>query len=239
MPVMLLLCEGVRDSPDVRVLNRLLGGYCAVEPVGSKYGMDTQVLVRRDVNPATTVMGLKDADFFRDWMTPGDSPDPWSKRVGGGSAVRLGWSWARKEIENYLIDPIVVARALGPKAPPSDVYREALDRAAGEISDYTAARTTLSLCRLKVKQLPNKWGTARGRDRHPLPDALARSSYRKELKRIVRRQTHGTLPETRQVVAEFRRQLRSHERTGIRRAHYLHTYAGKGFQTPTFGTIRP
>ena len=46
MPVTLLLCEGVRDSPDARVLNRLLGGYCMVEPAGSKFGLDTQILVR-------------------------------------------------------------------------------------------------------------------------------------------------------------------------------------------------
>ena len=96
MPVTLLLCEGVRDSPDARVLNRLLGGYCMVEPAGSKFGLDTQILVRRDVNPATTVMALKDADFYRDWLTPGDSPEPWSKRVAGGTEVRLGWSWAQK-----------------------------------------------------------------------------------------------------------------------------------------------
>jgi hypothetical protein len=66
MPVTLLLCEGVSDSPDARALNRLLGGYCTVEPVGSKHAMDIQVLVRREVNPTATVMGLKDADFHRE-----------------------------------------------------------------------------------------------------------------------------------------------------------------------------
>jgi hypothetical protein len=130
MPVTLLLCEGVRDSPDARVLNRLLGGYCTVEPVGSKYAMDTQILVRREVSPAATVMGLKDADFYSEWLRPGDTPEPWSKRVAGGREERLGWSWSRKEIENYLIDPNVVAWALGTKTPPPDVYREILDRAA-------------------------------------------------------------------------------------------------------------
>ena len=238
MPVTLLLCEGVRESPDARVLNRLLGRYCTVEPIGSKYGMDAQILVRRDVSPFTTVMGLKDADFYRDWLRPSDTPDPWSKRVAGGLPVRLGWSWARNEIENYLIDPIVVARALGTKAPLPNVYQETLDRAANEISDYTAARTALSLCRLKVKQLQNKWGTPRGHDRHLFPEALARSSCRKEIKRIVKRQTQGALPEPRQVVAEFRKQLPSHGSTGTRRAHYLHTYAGKDLLVQMDGDLK-
>ena len=143
-----------------------------------------------------------------------------------------------KEIENYLIDPIVVARALGAKAPPSDVYKETLDRAAREISDYTAARRALSLCRLKVKQLQNKWGTPRGHDRHLFPENLARSSCRKELKRIVRRQTHGTLPEPKHVIAEFRKQLPFHGRTGVLRAHYLHTYAGKDLLVQMDGDLK-
>jgi hypothetical protein len=117
MPVSLLLCEGASDSPDVRVLNKLLAGHCMVEPVGSKFGMDTLILVRRDVNPTATVMGLKDGDFYREWTGPSDQPEPWSKRVSGGRTERIGWSWARTEIENYLIDPEVVARTLGPKAP--------------------------------------------------------------------------------------------------------------------------
>ncbi len=152
--------------------------------------------------------------------------------------MRLGWSWARKEIENYLIDPVVVARSLGTKAPPPDVYKEILDRAAKEISDYTAARTALSLSRLKVKQLQNRWGTPRGHDKHLFPETLARSSCRKELVRIVKRQTQGTLPEPRQVVAEFRRQLPAHGRTGIRRAHYLNTYAGKDLLVQMDGDLK-
>ena len=227
MPVTLLLCEGVSDSPDARVLNRLLGGYCTVEPVGSKHVMDTQVLVRRKISPAATVMGLKDADFYREWLGPSDTPTPWLKKVAGGQEERLGWSWARKEIENYLIDPGAVARALGTKAPRPDVYREILDRAARNISDYTAARPALSLCRLTFRQLQNKWGTRRGHDRHLFPENLTRSACRTEIKRIVKRQTQGTLPEPKTVVMEFKKQLPHHAATGLRRARYLHTYAGK------------
>lgn len=194
MPVTLLLCEGVVDSPDVRVLNKLLAGYCTVQPVGSKFGMDTEVLVRRQVSPTATVMGLKDADFRRDWSAPSDKPEPWSKTLAGGRTERVGWSWARKELENYLIDPAVVMRALGPKAPPREKYTEILDRAAAEVSDYTAARTALSLCRLSVKQLPNRWGTPRGSDKHLFPDSLTKSACRTQIKRIVARLSQGALP---------------------------------------------
>ena len=238
MPVTLLLCEGVSDSPDARVLNRLLGGYCTVEPVGSKHVMDTQVLVRRKISPAATVMGLKDADFYREWLGPSDTPTPWLKKVAGGQEERLGWSWARKEIENYLIDPDVVARALGTKAPPPEVYREILDRAAREISDYTAARTALSLCRLTLRQLQNKWGTRRGHDRHLFPKNLTRSACRKEIKRIVKRQMQATLPEPRQVVFEFKKQLPLHGTTGFRRAYYLYTYAGKDLLIQMDGDLK-
>jgi hypothetical protein len=185
------------------------------------------VLARRVVTPTGTVMGLKDADFNRVWNTPADRPEPWTKRLPGARIERIGWSWARKEIENYLIDPEVVARALAPNAPPPDRYQEILDRAARDLSDYTAARVALSLSRLTVKQLPNQWGRRRGRDRYLYPDNLTRSACRRQIKRIVVQQTQGALPGPKQVVAEFRKLLPLHDATGVRRVHYLHTYAGK------------
>jgi hypothetical protein len=238
MPVTVLLCEGARDSPDARVLNKLLAGYCTVQPIGSKFGMDSYILARRDASPTATVMGLKDGDFYREWVAPVDRPEPWSKQRPGGQTDRLGWSWARTEIENYLIDPEVVARALGPKAPPPERYREMLARAAQHLSDYTAARVALSRCRLTVRQLPNRWGKHRGSDRHPFPENLTRSACRRQIKRIVRSQTQGTLPEPRQVVAEFRRLLPLHDTNGIRRTHFLHTYAGKDLLIQMDGDLR-
>ncbi len=99
MPVTLLLCEGVSDSPDVRVLNKLLRTFCRIVPIGSKHAMDTQILLRREVSPRAIVMGLKDADFDRVWNAPADRPELWTKRLLGARIERIGWSWARKEIE--------------------------------------------------------------------------------------------------------------------------------------------
>jgi hypothetical protein len=39
-------------------------------------------------------------------------------------------------------------------------------------------------------------------------------------------------------VVEFRKQLPSHERAGIRRAHYLHTYAGKDLLIQMDGDLK-
>jgi hypothetical protein len=114
VPVTVLLCEGARDSPDVRVLNKLLAGYCTVQPIGSKFAMDSYILARRDASPTATVMGLKDGDFDREWDAPSDRPEPWSRQRPGGRTERIGWSWARTEIENYLIDP---RSSPGPSAP--------------------------------------------------------------------------------------------------------------------------
>src|ERR1700733_1913487 len=108
-----------------------------VQPIGSKFGMDAYILALRDARPTATVMGLKDGDFYREWDSPSDRREPWLKQRPGGRTDRIGWSWARTEIENYLVDPMVVARALGPKVPPPDRYREILDHAARDISDYT------------------------------------------------------------------------------------------------------
>jgi hypothetical protein len=227
MPVTLLLCEGVQGSPDVRVLRALLAGLpTQVDPVGSKYGMDTRIIVTRRISTTATVMGLRDADFDGEWNSPRNVPAIWSKSIDG-QPVQLGWRWARKEIENYLIDPTVVSKALGSKAPPPDKYSEILEQAATELSDYTAARVALSLSRITLKQFPNRWGKPRGGDSYPFPDELSSSSCRKNIKRIVRKQIQGSIPEPDEVVTKFRYLRAAHRPGGIRRQHFLHTYAGK------------
>ncbi len=57
MPVSLLLCEGSASSPDARVLNRILAGLCAIQPLGGKYGMGDRIKARRDVLEQNTVFG--------------------------------------------------------------------------------------------------------------------------------------------------------------------------------------
>jgi hypothetical protein len=227
MSVSNLLCEGEERSPDVILLRVLLAGICAVEPSGSKFGMDTRVLAWRAASPGSTAACLRDADLAGQWPRDKDRPQEWIKSVAGGQSVNLGWSWSRTEIENYLIDPAVVVAALGHRAPDSGQYREILDRAADRLSSYTAARVALSTSRIAVKQLNNQWGTPRGHDKHAFPKSLEKSSCRKHLRRKVRAYAENVIPTEKQVVGRFKALLHEFGENGIRRSNYLHTYSGK------------
>ncbi len=228
MPLSILLCEGVQESPDARVLNKLLSGLCTVEPAGSKHRMVEQILVRRTLNPSSLVMGLRDPDFDRRWTAPSSIPEPWSAPVKGGQVERLGWLWTRKEIENYLIDPVVVGRALGPKAPPLDQYRSILERAADRLSAYTAARVSLTRNRIPFSQIPNRWGRPRGSENYPFPSNLRRNACRRQIRSIVERCLRCVILEPKHVLRDFTTQFQHHcSGMGLWRANYIYTYAGK------------
>ena len=100
----LLLCEGGVNSPDVRVLSKLLGGRCQLRPHGPRYGMGASIIARRDSIGRNEVFGILDGDFVESWQAPIDRPVEWRSSDG----TVFGWRWERKEIENYLIDPTVV-----------------------------------------------------------------------------------------------------------------------------------
>ncbi len=228
MPVDVLLCEGVDHSPDVRVLNKLLAGLCTVEPSGSKHRMEDKILIRRRVSPTSVVMGLRDPDFDRAWTAPSDVPETWSKATGGGPGISLGWRWSRKEIENYLIDPAVVAPALGVRAPPPVQYQQVLDRAADRLSAYTAARVALTRHRIHRRQLPNRWGKPRGSDKYPFPENLKRKECRKRIRWLVALCSSSATLDAAAVLRDFQTQYQQHRpSTGLWRMHFLHTYGGK------------
>ncbi|GDZ92982.1 hypothetical protein PA905_08150 [Planktothrix agardhii CCAP 1459/11A] len=118
MSINILYCEGGNKSPDIRVLTNILSGSCgSIKPAGSKYGLDRQILFIRQQNllPSSVVVAVKDRDFDSDDSLPQNTPRNWSARVNN-QTIQVGWSWERKEIENYLIDPEVVSRALGSNA---------------------------------------------------------------------------------------------------------------------------
>jgi len=190
--------------------------------------MADQVLVRRAASPASIVMGLRDADFDRVWSGPSSAPETWWKPAGGAAGTRLGWRWSRKEIENYLIDPDVVVRALGPRAPASDRYQEILERAADRLSAYTAARVALTRHRIYWKPLPNRWGKPKGADKYPFPDNLRRRECRRRIRWLVRLYAPSAPLDPAAVLREFTTQYQHHRLpTGLWRMHFLHTYGGK------------
>ncbi len=226
MPVNILYCEGGKNSPDIRILLNILSGICTVRPAGSKYGLDRQILFIKQENllPGSIVAALKDRDFDCDESLPLNSPRNWLARVDDQD-MQVGWSWERKEIENYLIDPEVVSHALGSKAPPINDYCSALEESASSISDYTAARISLSLSRQSLLPLKNSWGNVGGQ--HPFPEHLAESDCRIGITEIIRNYKQIQIIQESDVLDLFEQLLPVCRVGGARFQNFLTFFSGK------------
>lgn len=150
MPVALLYCEGSAGSADIRVLKKILRGPTLI-PAGGKHGMGDRILARREVH-GQTVFGLLDGDFIEHLAEPRNVPSRWETK-GDATTVHLGWRWERKEIENYLIDPAIVERTIKAERLTPVHYCEMLERAAGRVAIYEAARTALALSSATVQTI--------------------------------------------------------------------------------------
>lgn len=157
MSLRLLYCEGKSKSLDLEILSALLSGITIdIQPVGSQHILKDRIIGARDAQPNWSIAGIKDRDFDDDNSPPTNNPRNWKDKNTGKN---LGWTWERKEIENYLIDPKVVKPALGSKAPPPDEYEQGLKASAEKMSYYTAARITLSFYLQNRPSPPqNYWG---------------------------------------------------------------------------------
>lgn len=144
MPVSVLLCEGGDNSLDVRLLGQILRGTrVVIEPSGGKDGFTNLIHSRRRSDPR--VCGLSDGDFPRSpktWVAP-SNPVPPAWTVGG---VVLGWHWRRKEVENYTIDPDIVARVFRWTDVQRDDYSQRLSGLLDALAYPTAARMALTAC---------------------------------------------------------------------------------------------
>ncbi len=223
MPVSQLLCEGAANSPDVRVLNKLLAGRLEVRPMGGKYGMGANILARREHRGSHTVFGLLDGDFLRSWEPPHDRPREWR----ASDETMLGWHWERKEIENYLVDPTVVQKSLRLDAELSARYVAALQAARDAIAVYQAARTSLATCRKRFRPLASSFGRERTREKHVFPDALDDRACREGIRSAVAEHRESQFVESDEVLNRFEALLPEFSPGGIRHRDYLHAYAGK------------
>lgn len=172
MPVGQLLCEGADQGPDATLLNALIGSQrVRIKPIGAKYGLGERIVAMRELqNSPITIAAIRDCDF--DFDPPAeDTPGVWYI-APNNQRVWLGWHWARVELENYLVDPMVVARTLGLNADQIARYREGFAVAAATLADYTAARYTLSRSRLRGGLMVNRWGVSAGLKDHVLPPQL-------------------------------------------------------------------
>ena len=225
MSVDVLYCEGGSKSPDARTIRAILIGLtCTVESMGSKYGFGQKVLLSRNARPNSTIAGLRDRDLVRDDSEPTNTPCEW--RIESDK-VWLGWHWERVEIENYLIDPVVVQHALGPRIPDAEAYRAALRASAETIADYTAARIALSISRVRFSPLENSWGTERGADRHKFPDQRGEADCRKAISEVVKQYVQNQIVPESIVLQEFDMLLTSCRPGGKRHKHFITFFSGK------------
>jgi len=219
VPVNVLYCEGNSKSIDIRAIRQIVPKDCKIQPLGGKnYGFEDKIISDRAINPR--LAGLIDRDFDCRDFTPTNTPVEWPYQN-----VQIGWSWERKEIENYLIDPEVVQRALGHKAPPIDGYITALKKSAETISAYTAARTALSCYRFK-----NCWGNKVGKT-HELPPQnerdLGKNKCIDQIKNIVEKNKGERIVKSENVVEKFENLLPSFRPNGFRFENFLTFFAGK------------
>lgn len=229
MPVNILYCEGAERSPDVRLLSKLLSGYCEVRPHGGKHGMKNWVLSVREARKNPNIYALLDRDFTNDWSDPSDEPHVWVENDHDNKKIHLGWRWDRKEIENYLVDPVVVEQALGIQNISIDIekYTEALGKARDELAIYQAARITLSSCRRKFKHLPSGLGKNRGKHKYQYPEDFSEKYCRKELKNRIGDFNKSRAVDWSDAEKLFEKFLAECQTGGCRYENYLYSFAGK------------
>lgn len=101
---------------------------------------------RQDRNKTPGTYYLRDRDF--DFEPPDDTSSPVVDEVDKSSSKGpLGWRWCRHELENYLLEPDLVAGALGLDAAARQQYITALCEGAKTIRHYEAARWAVGMAR--------------------------------------------------------------------------------------------
>ncbi|MUG95796.1 hypothetical protein F7734_26940 [Scytonema sp. UIC 10036] len=216
MPVNVLYCEGNYKSIDIQIIREILPKNCEIRPIGGKQLFVSSILGDRAINP--NLAGLLDRDFDCQNMTLKRSPCP----IFTSNNIQVGWSWERKEIENYLLDPEVVQRALERKAPPINEYQSALMEAAKSISNYTAARTALSCYGFK-----NFWGEKVSNTSHCFPRRLGREACEQNIQTIVQQLRGDRIVTPENVLDKFRRLVPLFQPGGNRFENFLTFFAGK------------
>ncbi|MBF0294016.1 MAG: hypothetical protein HQL96_02415 [Magnetococcales bacterium] len=187
--------------------------------------MGQKIIAKRyAIGDVVSVSGILDGDFLDDWKHPVGQPRVWQS---DNEQCVFGWRWERKEIENYLIDPAIVTKALGDQAPDRNRYRQALELARDRITDYQAARTALSANRKRFKDLPSCFGPKRGKEQHSYPDVLDEQHCQEGLKTVVANHQEEQLVHEADVLNDFQRYLPECRPQGVRYQNFLYAFAGK------------
>ncbi|WP_416233557.1 hypothetical protein [Cronbergia sp. UHCC 0137] len=177
-----------------------------------------KIIPDREVVP--NLAGIVDRDFDNYNFTPTNSPLAYNYEE-----VQIGWKWERKEIENYLIDPVVVQRTIRNKIPSMDSYRTALDEVAREIATYTAARYALHYFRFT-----NSWGEPIQKvfgSEHRFPKRKNQEDCQTKIREIVQRDKGDRIITVDAVLEKFAELLPSFSPGGFHFDNYLTFFAGK------------
>jgi hypothetical protein len=211
----------------VQILHNIVPNSCRVKPIGSKHGFHQRILGARNVQQNNfTIAGIKDRDFDNDDSVPTDNPHNWYA-TDNNKKVQIGWYWDRKEIENYLIDPKVVKRSLGSKAPPLDEYKAALQASAKKIANYTAARIALS-CVYYLNPPFNCWGEEREPGHFfPKDKGLKEQDCRSKISSIFNEYQQKLVVSKAEVLAQFEQLRQDCRPGGCRFQQFLTFFAGK------------
>lgn len=134
-----LLVEGKLDA---QILGALFQGDPAVPAeFASKNALSPKA--RDEQKKGLRVYYIRDRDFDHDPPSDCSMPEADTFDRDRKNAI-LGWRWCRHSMENYLLEPALVAAAT---ALDEIEYRSALAEASGTIRHYQAARWTKGIAR--------------------------------------------------------------------------------------------
>lgn len=234
MPVNVILCEGNERSPDIRIISKIIndaGIGCRVVFNGSSRGFEERIRLLREFTKTSNVYGIGDLDFPLEWNS-----DSTMQTWIANDTAHLGWRWPRKEIENYLFDPVIVKNALDVhvkngnfnwKEFDLDEYETELEKQRGNLAVYQAARLTLRQCGTKSRYWPSKFGKERGKHRYHFPDNLERQSIESSLREACGEFFCG-ITSSEQVLEKFSGTYQNEYSPGKPRYdNFLYSYAGK------------
>lgn len=216
MSVSLLLCEGIAHGPDVRLLRVILRGIpLEIVPSGGKDGFPSAVIAVRAQNPR--ICAFADNDFPRQpdsWTTANDAAEWRVNRENGD--VMIGWRWRRKEIENYFIDPEVLASVLKWSGAEKADYTTKLEKLFDTLSHLTAGRMALTACAASRNRLETK-----------LPFTTDAVQVKAELSQRAQKFNQSALVDEQKLLATFDKLLPHCSPGGKFRQAAIDSFAGK------------
>lgn len=165
MLVTTLLVEGPLDEELLGMVFMPIG----VESIGSKYALPPRT---RELRKRKKTCGfLRDRDFDFDPPTT-IPPQPQVAKLQDNQP--LGWHWCRHEMENYMLEPEIVAAAYGIDA---DDFRAHLVAAGASLRNYQAARWVVGRVR---RMLPPHYDltTKQGDKEFYLPEEMSPTTSR-------------------------------------------------------------